>query len=196
MLETDREVVGRHDMADVRGGISTHDTHRRGEDHQEWHDGDQSYDLRQDEITGRVDAHDLQGVDLLGDTHRTDLGGDIGTYLTSQDQTHDGTGELEEHDLAGGVATYPTGHPRALDIEFHLDTDDRSDKERDEQDDADGIDAELSHLLHILLEEHAQTFRAREGASHQHHISTKGGQPFLYEHAVLLKIAAKVQNNS
>ena len=129
MLETECEIVGGHDMSEISGGVGTYNAHRRREDDEEGHDGDHPHDLRQDEVAGRVDTHDFQGIDLLGDAHRADLGSDIRAHLTSQNETHDGTGELEEHNLAGGIATHPTGHPRTLDVKLHLDADDRTDEE-------------------------------------------------------------------
>ena len=132
MLQTKGEVIGRQHMADVGRSVGTEDACGGGENHEEWHDGEHAHDLRQYEVRGGVDAHDLQGIDLLRHAHRADLGGDVGAHLTGQDQTHDGAGELEQQDLSGGIAGNPTGHPRTLDVQLHLDADDGSDEERDE----------------------------------------------------------------
>ena len=160
MLQSQRQVVGGHDMADIRCGVGTHDTHCRGEDHEERHDADHTHDLRKDEVAGRVDAHDLESINLLGDAHRANLRGDVRSHLSSQDETHDRARELEEHDLTRGVARYPAGHPGALDIQLHLDADNGAYEERDEQDDANGVDTELRHFLDVLLEEHPHALRA------------------------------------
>ena len=76
------------------------------------------------EVAGRVDTHDLQGINLLGDAHRTDFRGDVRPHLSCQNQAHDGTGKLQEHDFTCGVAADPTRHPWTLDVKLHLDADD------------------------------------------------------------------------
>ena len=73
MLQTKGEVIGRHDMSDIGCTIGSYDTHTTGENNQDGHDGEQTENLWQDEIAGGVDAHNLQGINLLGDTHSTYL---------------------------------------------------------------------------------------------------------------------------
>ena len=180
MLQSGREVFGSDDMADIGRGVGSHHAQRGREDHEEGHDRHQAEYLRQDEVVGRIDTHDLQGVDLLRDAHRAQLRGDIGPHLARQDQAHDGGRKLQEHDLARGIARHPMGHPRALDIDLHLDADDGSDEEGDEQDDANGVDAELRHLLDILLEKHPHTLGTREGTPHQNEVFAEGGEPLMY----------------
>ena len=167
-------------MTDECRAIGTDDTHARTEDDEERHDGDQSQNLRQDEVAGRVDTHDVEGINLLGNTHGAQLGGDVGPHLAGKDQTHDARRELQEHDFTSSVTRNPSRHPRTLDVQFHLDTDDRTDEERDEEHDADGVDTQLGHLLDILLKEHAHTLWTGERTPHQHQVFTEGGKPFFY----------------
>ena len=151
VLQTQCQVVGREDMSHVGGGVGADDAHGRTEDDEEGHEGDQSHYLGQDEVAGGVDAHDVKGVDLLGDAHRTEFRGDVRPHLTGQYQAHDARGELQQHDFSGGVSRHPARHPGALDVQFHLDTDHGADEEGDEQYDADGVDAQLRHLLDVLF---------------------------------------------
>ena len=149
-------------MSDIRSAIRTDDTHSRTEDNQERHDGNQTENLWQNEIACRVDTHDVECIYLLGYSHGTQLGCDVGPHLSGENQTHDAGRELQQHNFTGGVARYPSRHPWTLDVELHLDADYCTDEERDEEDDADGIDTQLLHFLDILFEEHAHTLRTRE----------------------------------
>ena len=171
-------------MADVSRGVSAHRAEERREDDEEWHDGNQSQNLRKNQIARRVDTHDVEGINLLGYPHGAQFGGDVGTHLAGKNQTHDAGRELQQHDFSGGIARNPSRHPRTLDVEFHLDADDGTDEERDKKHDADGIDTQLRHLLDILFQEHAHALRARESTPHQYEIFTEGGKPFFYYHAV------------
>lgn len=130
-------------MTNIGRAISTDNAHSRTENNKEWHDGDQSQYLGQDEIRRRIDAHDVERVDLLRDTHRSQFRGNVATHLSGQYQTHDRTGELEQHNLTRGIPRHPPRHPWALDIHLHLDADHGSDEERNQQHDADRVDAEL-----------------------------------------------------
>ena len=104
-------------------------------------DFEDAHNLRQYQITGGVDTHDLQGVNLLCHPHGANLRGDVRTNLSRQDQTHDRTGELQQHDLTGGVARDPAGHPWTLDVQLHLNTDDSTDEEGYQQYNTYGVDA-------------------------------------------------------
>ena len=153
-------------MPDVGRGIGTEDAHGRTENNEERHNRDQSENLGQDEIRGRVHPHDVECIDLLCYAHRAQFRGDVRAYLSSENQTHDARGELQKHNLPSGVARHPPRHPRTLDIELHLNTDHRSDEEGDQQDDAHRVDPQLRHLLDITLEEHPHPFGSRKRPSH------------------------------
>ena len=73
MLQAQREVVGWHHVADVSRSVGTYDAHGRGENNEEGHEGHQSHDFWQNEIVGRIDTHDVERIDLLGNTHRAQL---------------------------------------------------------------------------------------------------------------------------
>ena len=71
MLKAGRQVVGRHDMSYKGSGIGSDDSHARGEYHKDGHDGEHAQNLGQDKVARRVDAHDVQRVNLLCHTHGT-----------------------------------------------------------------------------------------------------------------------------
>ena len=72
-------------MSYISRAVSTNDTCGRREDDQERHDGEQTDDFGQNQIAGRIDAHNLESVDLLGNTHGAQLWGDVGTHFSCQD---------------------------------------------------------------------------------------------------------------
>ena len=82
-------------------------------------------------------------------------------------------GELEEHDFAGGVANHHAGHPRTLDIEFDLKTDDGSDEEGNDENKRDGVESQLIHLGDILLVEHTHAVGHRKGSPNDLHVSAQ-----------------------
>ena len=177
MLQAQRQIIGRHHVADKGSGVGAHDAHRRGENHEERHDGHKAENLGQNQVVGRVHAHDVERVNLLGHAHRAKLRGDVAAHLARENQTHDGAGELQEHDLTRGVARGPTGHPRTLDVHLHLDADDGANEKRDEQHNANGVDTQLGHLLDIAFQKHPQTVGPLEGATHQNQIAAKRVEP-------------------
>ena len=89
VLQTKRQIVGRHDVAYVSRAVSTHDAHAAGEDDEERHNGEHAENLWKNKVTSRVDTHDVEGIYLLGDAHRPYLRGDVAAHLACQDETHD-----------------------------------------------------------------------------------------------------------
>ena len=77
MLQSQRQVIGRHDVPNIGGRIGSDNTHCRREDDQEWHDGEQTENLWQNEVAGRVDAHDVKGINLLCYPHGAELRCDV-----------------------------------------------------------------------------------------------------------------------
>ena len=140
------------------------DRQKRKEDHR----GD---DLRQDEVRRRVDAHDLEGVDLLGDAHGADLGGDARPDLSGEDQRHDGRRELQDHRLARGVADERAGDERRVEVDAHLQGDDRADEGRDEGRQADRVDAEGLHLVDDAAAVDRGLLRTGKDLSHQDEVA-------------------------
>ncbi len=175
-MHAGREILRGHHVTHERRGIGTDDAQSGGEDDEERHDGHQAENLRQDEVGSRVDAHDVEGIDLLRHAHRAELRGNVRPDLTREDQTHDRRGELEEHDLTRHIARHPMRHPRTLDVDLHLNAYHGSDEETDEQHDADGVDTELRHLLDIAFGKHAQALWNGERAPHEHEIASESRQ--------------------
>ena len=166
-------------MPDIGCAISTHDAHRRRADYQGRHHRHQARYLGQDEKRGRVDAHNLKGVYLLGHTHGAQLRGDVGAHLAREDETHDGARKLEQHNLAGGIPRHPARHPGALDIHLHLYADYGADEEGDKQHDGYRVYAQLRHLLDIPLGKHAHPLGHAERAPHQDEVFAESGEIFL-----------------
>ena len=127
-------------MADVGRAVGTDNTHGTGENDQQGHDGHHAENLGQNQVAGRVDTHDIQRVNLLCYTHSAYLRGNVRSYLAGEYQTHDAAGEFQQHDFTRCIAAHPTGHPRRLDVQLHLDADNGTDEERDKQHNADGVD--------------------------------------------------------
>ena len=84
--------------------------------------------------------HHLERIDLLGDLHGADLGGDVGPHLARQDDRDDGRGELEDHGLAHREADGVGGNPTA-DLVGRLDGDDRPHEQAQQGHDAHTLDA-------------------------------------------------------
>ena len=114
------QVYGIHHVSEPAGAEGTYDACKNAEHHQDGNHGHHSRDFGQDEVVGRVDAHDFQRVNLLGHPHGSQFGGDVRAYLARQYKTHDGRGELQQHDFARHVAYCPSRHPRAFDVQFDL----------------------------------------------------------------------------
>ena len=182
ILKTIGKVVGFDDTSQPTGGISADDACADAERHQKGNHGEQRDDFGKDEKRSGVDAHDFERINLLGDAHGAQLRSNVTPHLARQDKAHDGGGELKQHDFARGVTRDKTGHPRSLDIEFDLHTDDRADKKRNEQDDADAIDTEFGHLARILFQEAPHPLRTGENFAHQHQVAAESLQRFYEYH--------------
>ena len=108
------------------------------------HRGDGS---SEDEVRSRIDAHDLQRVDLFGNAHRADLRSDARTDLAGQNQRHDRRREFEDHRLARGVTDQRTGDERRIEVDAHLQGDDRTDEDRNNGRQADRVDSQGLHFV-------------------------------------------------
>ena len=121
-------IINTHDMNSVMGIGENICFICKG--HKEWQGNkDQTENLWQHQIACRVDTHDVECIDLLGYSHGTQLGSDVGTHLSGEDETHDTGRELQQHDFSGGITRNPSRHPWTLDVQFHLDTDNCTDEE-------------------------------------------------------------------
>lgn len=158
ILQTVFQICGCHDTAEPAGSEGTDDTGKDAEYHQQRNHGDHGRYFGQNQVAGRIDTHNLQGVNLLGDAHGAQLRGNVRAYLACQNEAHDGRRELQQQDFAGHVAHGPARHPRTFDVQFDLDGDDGADEERYQQHDADGVHAELLYFAEVLAEEHTHAF--------------------------------------
>ncbi len=147
------------------------------------HRGD---DLRQDEVRGGVDAHDLQRVDLLGDAHGADLGGDGRSHLAGQNERHDRRGELQDHGFARGVADQVLRNEGRLQVDGHLQGDDRADEDRDDGCEADGVHAEGIGLVDDAAAVDGHLLRTGEDLAHQQEITTGLFEQFQHGSIFLL----------
>ena len=95
VLQAFGEVGGCDDAHDISRGVGAADATRRGEDDEEGHHRDKTAHLRQNDVSGGIDAHNFKGVELLCHAHRADFGGDVGAHLTRQDETHNAGGEFQ-----------------------------------------------------------------------------------------------------
>jgi len=66
----------------VTGEYAAHDTGEHTEDNQYRNKDHQTEHFRKDQEVGWINTHDFHGVYLLGDSHGSDLGGDITAYFT------------------------------------------------------------------------------------------------------------------
>ena len=128
-------------------------------------------DLGQDQVAGRVDAHDLQRVDLFGDAHRADFGGDVRPHFAGEDQRDDRRRELQQHRLARGIADQVFRNERRLQVQRHLDRDYGAHEHRDDRDDADRVEPEARHLDQDPLAVDRELLRTGEGLAHQHEVA-------------------------
>ena len=190
-MQTVFQVGGIHDPAEPGRAESSENSGADTEDDQERNHGHESQNFGQNQVRSRVDTHDVERVNLLGDTHGPDLGGDVGTDLSGQDETHDGRRELQQEDFTGGISYNEAWHPRTFDVQLNLDTDNRTDEERNQQYNTDGIDTQLVHFIDVLLEIHAESFRASEDTSHEHQVFPEGCDGSY--HTVFLIFATKVR---
>ena len=79
--------MDRDDIRERTDAPAAYQTRRRRDDEQERHHAHERQNLRQNQVVGAVDAHDLHRIDLLRDTHRADLRSDVRTNLTRQNKT-------------------------------------------------------------------------------------------------------------
>ena len=104
-------------MTDVSRGVGTHDTHRRTEYHQKWHDGDETQNLWQNQVAGWVHAHDIKGVDLL--CHPSSCPVPKQCSSPPSQKVSDTWWTMKtQHDFTCGVTSNPARHPRTLMLIF------------------------------------------------------------------------------
>ena len=177
-----QQVVGHRD--DVRKhphAIATEKADGHAVDHQQRHHQHKGRNAGQDEVAGRVDAHDFQRVYLLGDAHRADFRRDVRAHLPGQDEAHDSGRELQQQRIArhqpGGVG----GQDGVLRVQFRLYRHDGPDEHRNDNHDGQRLQAQLAHLPHKLPEEHPPPLRAGKHLAHQQGIPPRGANGIQYK---------------
>ena len=97
-----------------------------------------------------VGAHGAHGVDLLGDQHGAEFGGDAGGAAAGDEQAGDGRAEFaderEGNDIAG-----EGNLAEALKLRAGLQHHDRADEKSGEKDDGKRADADVVHLVESVL---------------------------------------------
>ena len=166
VLQAIFQVDGVHHLSEPTGAEGTDDACKDAEDDQDRYHRNHGCYFGQYQVVGRVDSHDFQRVDLLGDAHGAQLGGDVRPHLARQDEAHDGGRKLQQHDFAGHIAHRPARHPGTFDVQFDLYGDDCADKKRYQQDNANGVYPQFGQFCAVLPEEHVHPFGARKRASH------------------------------
>ncbi len=107
-------------------------------------------DARANQLARGVRAHGAHGVDLLGDDHGAEFGGDAGGATSGDEQTGDGGAEFADQ-CDGDDVSREGGLSEALELRAGLQDHDRADKEAGEQDNGERADADAVHLVERVL---------------------------------------------
>ena len=129
-------------------------------------------------MRGRVDAHNLQCVNLFGNTHTADFRRDARAEIAHQQQADNRRTELHDDGGAGHEAHRPGGNPAALDLEGRLHGNHAAHGERHDADNQHGADAHRVHLEHPFLQEYGPFGRFAEDLAQEDEVFAKGGQRF------------------
>lgn len=155
------------DLREGSDGPAAQQTHGRGDDDEHRHHADERQDLRQNEVIGAIDTHDLHRINLFGDPHRADLRGDVRSHLTCQYQAEDGAGELEQEGLARKQTRCVGRQKGVLRIRLGLDREDRTDEDGDDQHDRQTLQTLFLQLATVLPPEHPLPVRQTEHLAHE-----------------------------
>lgn len=140
---------------------SADDAEEVGVDGEQGCEQDAGEETRDDEDADGVCAHDSHGVELFGDVHSSELGGEGAANAAGEhDGGEDGSDLFDDGDIDDGA------HAGFLSEGFELsetfDGEDHSDEGADDGDDGDGLGADVVHLG----DDHADVFPAEPGGAH------------------------------
>ena len=125
----------------------------------------------QPRLPSAPDPHDLERVNLLGDLHGADLGSDVRSHLSRQDDGNDGGGEFKDHGLphreSDGVGRDPTA-----DLVGCLNRDDGAHEQAQQRDDTDTLDTDGLKLHEQCLTEDPPFLGTADGRSQEGEISS------------------------
>ena len=82
ILQTRGQILGIHDSSEPTGAKGTNNPRGYAENNQKRNHCHQSYNFRKNKVSGGIDPHDFQCINLLGYTHGSYFGGNIRTYLS------------------------------------------------------------------------------------------------------------------
>ena len=122
--ESVHEVVGTDTSGKYDGDVPAHEGKADAVDDEHGVHDEGGDNLGQNKVRGRVDAHHLKGVDLLGDAHTADFGRDAGSEVAHQQQADDSGAQLHDNGGSRHETHCPGGNPAALDLHGSLDGDD------------------------------------------------------------------------
>ena len=108
-------------------------------------------DARRDEFAAGVGAHGAHGVDLLGDEHGAEFGGDARSAAAGDEDAGEGGAEFADESDGDDVA----GERRlaeARELRAGLQNHDDADEKAGEKDDGERADADVVHLIEKILE--------------------------------------------
>jgi len=88
--------------------------------------------LGKDEVAGGINAHDFECINLFGNAHGANFGGNVGAYFTGHDEAYDGGAELKQHTFAGGETHGVKRNPGTAEAEGRLNGDDATHENRND----------------------------------------------------------------
>src|SRR4029077_14578768 len=114
-------------------------------------EGDESgEDAWRDQFSAGISAHGAHGVDLFGDEHGAEFGGDAGRAATGDEQTGDGGAEFADEGKGDDV-TGKGGLAEAYKLGAGLENHDSADEEAGEENDGERAYANDVHLIECVL---------------------------------------------
>ena len=128
-----------------------HEGDRAAPDDEHGRHHDAREEARLDQVVDRIGGAHAQRVDLLGDHHRADLGGDAGADAGREHQRADRRGEIADQELEVRRAEQGEIGDHALGLQARLEDQDHADEAHDHGQEEERAIADLVHLA----DEHA-----------------------------------------
>ena len=169
------EVVHGDAAGDDDREIAAEDGEEDAEHYQHRVDNEGCDDFGQDEVGGGIDAHDFEGVDLLGDAHTADFCRDAGSEVAHQQQTDNRRAEFHHNGRPGYETHGPMRNPAAFDLHGGLRGDNAAHGDGYDADNQHGTNAHGIHFIDKFFKKNAPLLRAGEGLAQEDEILSDCG---------------------
>ena len=177
-------------MCGVYHNPSADKSQRQAEKHQKRAENSGCSHFRKNEKACRIDSHHIHGVDLLGDSHASDLRRNVRSHLSGKNQRHHSGTELKNKTFPNHISDIHLIDDRVFKVRCCLDHKDSAYEYGDDAHQQDGRQYEFVCFIYELSPEDFPLLWPLEDHFHKEHILSYRDKCLSY-HSISILSACK-----